>query len=181
MPPPAPTPAWQALADHHRAAAGSHLRDLLGDDKRTEALTFALGGLCLDLSKNRLTPDTLTLLIALADERGVAARRDAMAAGEAINTTEDRAALHMALRARPEDGFAIGGTPVHGEGQAVLDHMADFVARVEADTRAGAAGKPFTDVVNIGIGGSHLGPRIDGRALSPIRKPHLKHALFVRR
>ncbi|MEP4914253.1 MAG: glucose-6-phosphate isomerase, partial [Alphaproteobacteria bacterium] len=102
MPPPAPTPAWQALADHHRAAAGSHLRDLLGDDKRTEALTFALGGLCLDLSKNRLTPDTLALLIALADERGVAARRDAMAAGEAINATEDRAALHMALRGRAE-------------------------------------------------------------------------------
>ena len=126
MPPPASTPAWQALADHHRAAAGSHLRDLLGDDKRTEALTFALGGLCLDLSKNRLTPDTLALLIALADERGVAARRDAMAAGEAINTTEDRAALHMALRGRAEDGFAVGGTPVQGEVQAVLDHMADF-------------------------------------------------------
>ena len=170
MPPPAPTPAWQALADHHRAAAGSHLRDLLGDDKRTEALTFALGGLCLDLSKNRLTPDTLALLIALADERGVAARRDAMAAGEAINATEDRAALHMALRGRAEDGFAVGGTPVHGEVQAVLDHMADFVAGVENGTRTGATGKPFTDVINIGIGGSDQGPRIACRALAPYRR-----------
>ena len=170
MPPPASTPAWQALADHHRVAAGSHLRDLLGDDKRTKALTFALRGLCLDLSKNRLTPDTLALLIALADERGVAARRDAMAAGEAINATEDRAALHMALRARAEDGFAVGGMPVHGEVQAVLDHMADFVAGVESGTRTGATGKPFTDVINIGIGGSDQGPRIACRALAPYRR-----------
>ena len=171
MPPPAPTPVWQALADHHRAAAGSHLRDLLGDGKRTDALTFVLDGLYLDLSKNRLTTDTLALLVALADERGVAARRDAMAAGEVINTTEDRAALHMALRARAEDGFAVDGAPVHGDVQAVLDHMAAFVAGVESAARVGATGKAFIDVVNIGIGGSDQGPRLACRALAPYRRP----------
>lgn len=170
MPPLAPTPAWQALADHHPATAGRHLRDLLGDDKRTDALTFVLGGLFLDLSKNRLTETTLSLLLDLAAERGVAARRDAMAAGAAINETENRAALHMALRAQAEDGFAVGGQPVHDAVQAVLDRMADFVAGVEKGTRAGATGKPFTDVVNIGIGGSDQGPRTACRALAPYRR-----------
>jgi len=170
MPSPVPTPAWQALADHHRAAAGSHLRNLLADDGRSDALTFTLDGLFLDLSKNRLTETTLALLLDLAAEREVAARRDAMAAGAAINATENRAALHMALRAQAEDGFAVGGVPVHGAVQAVLDRMADFVAEVEKGTRTGATGKPFTDVVNIGIGGSDLGPRIACRALAPYRR-----------
>lgn len=170
MPSPAPMPAWQALADHHRAAADIHLRDLLADDDRTRDLTFALGGLCLDLSKNRLTDTTLALLLDLAVARGLAARRDAMAAGDAVNETEDRAALHMALRARAEDGFAVGRTPVHNEIQAVLDQMADFVAGVENGTRTGATGKAFTDVITIGIGGSDQGPRLACRALAPYRR-----------
>ncbi|MEQ9559203.1 MAG: glucose-6-phosphate isomerase [Rhodospirillales bacterium] len=170
MPSPIATPAWQALADHHRAGGDIHLRDLLTDGGRTDTLTFVLGGLCLDLSKNRITPDTLALLIALADERGVAARRDAMAAGEAVNTTEDRAALHMALRARAEDGFAVGGTPVHDEVAATLENMAAFVTGLETGARTGATGKPFTNVINIGIGGSDQGPRIACRALAPYRR-----------
>ena len=171
MPSPHPSPAWQALADHHRAVDGVHLRDLLdGDPGRAHALAFALDGLFIDFSKNRITRETLGLLLGLAGERGVEARRAAMAAGEPVNETEGRAALHMALRARAEDGFAVGGAAVHGEVRAVLDRMAAFAGEVESGARRGATGRAFTDVVNIGIGGSDQGPRLACRALSPYRR-----------
>ena len=174
MPPPKRSPIWQALAAHHRAARGSHLRDLLADAKRTRALTFSHDGLHLDLSKNRKTAETLDLLLALARERGVEDRRRALFAGETVNETEDRAALHMALRAQAKDGFKAQGTPV---GRAVADtlgRMAALTREIETGQRRGATGKRFTDVVNIGIGGSDLGPRMACTALGPARHltPH---------
>ena len=99
MPSPNRSPAWQALAAHHQAAEAVHLRDLLKDPERTETLSFELDGLFLDLSKNRITDETLALLLGLASEQGLSTHIAAMAAGEKINSTEGRAALHMALRA----------------------------------------------------------------------------------
>ena len=176
MPPPKRSPIWQALAAHHRAARGSHLRDLLTDAKRTRALTFSHDGLHLDLSKNRMTVETLDLLLALAREREVEDRRRALFAGEAVNETEGRAALHMALRAQAKDGFKTQGTAV---GRAVADtlaRMATLTREIGTGQRRGATGKRFTDVVNIGIGGSDLGPRMVCGALGPAR--HLA-PLFV--
>ncbi|MEQ8227319.1 MAG: glucose-6-phosphate isomerase [Rhodospirillales bacterium] len=168
MPSPNRSPAWQALVDHHKAAGAVHLRDLLtADAGRTESLSFSLDGLFLDLSKNRITGETLTLLLALAEERDVAGQIRAMAGGKRVNITEDRAALHMALRAEAADGFAIDGAPVHGAVADVQEHMAAFAHAIETGTRTGATGKPFTDVVNIGIGGSDQGPRLACRALAP--------------
>ncbi len=174
MPPPKRSPIWQALAAHHRAARGSHLRDLLADAKRTRALTFSRDGLHLDLSKNRMTAETVDLLLALAREREVEDRRRALFAGEAVNETEGRAALHMALRAQAKDGFKTQGTAV---GRAVADtlaRMATLTREIGTGQRRGATGKRFTDVVNIGIGGSDLGPRMVCGALGPARHltPH---------
>jgi glucose-6-phosphate isomerase len=161
------SPAWQALADHHRSAGALHLRELLTDPARTDALTFELDGLVLDLSKNRVTGETLNLLCALAEEQGVEARRAAMVRGEIVNASEGRAALHMALRAGPEDGFSFSGKPVYPDVGAVLDHMAGFADAVRSGARTGATGQPLRDVVNIGIGGSDQGPRLVCRALAP--------------
>ena len=174
MPPPKRSPIWQALAAHHRAARGGHLRDLLADAKRTRALTFSHDGLYLDLSKNRMTAETVDLLLALAREREVEDQRRALFAGETVNETEGRAALHMALRAQAKDGFKTQGTAV---GRAVADtlaRMATLTREIGTGQRRGATGKRFTDVVNIGIGGSDLGPRMVCGALGPARHltPH---------
>ncbi|WP_404381412.1 glucose-6-phosphate isomerase [Caenispirillum salinarum] len=162
------SPAYQALADHHGRIADLHLRDLFADDPgRFDALSRRLDGMLVDFSKNRVTGETLSLLVDLARDRGLEARRDAMFAGEAINTTEGRAVLHTALRNRSGRPVMVDGEDVMPKVNAVLDRMRDFTGRVRSGDWTGATGKRITDVVNIGIGGSDLGPRMVVEALRP--------------
>jgi glucose-6-phosphate isomerase len=162
------TPAWQALSAHHAQIKDAHLRKLFADDPgRAERFSVEGAGLFLDYSKNRITDETVKLLLQLAEERGVAKRRDAMFAGEKINTTERRAVLHVALRAPRGESIAVDGVDVVPEVHKVLDAMADFSARVRSGAFAGFTGKRIRNVVNIGIGGSYLGPEMAYRALRP--------------
>jgi glucose-6-phosphate isomerase len=159
-------PAWQALAAHHAAVRDGHLRALFADDPgRGERLTVEAAGLFLDYSKNRVTDETLRLLLALAEECGLRARIDAMFGGEPINVTEKRAVLHVALRAPRGSSFVTGGENVVPKVHAVLDAMAAFAARVRWGTWKGHTGKPIKAIVNIGIGGSDLGPVMAYEAL----------------
>ena len=160
------TQAWRALAAHVALVKGQHLRDLFGAD-RTRAERFAVegGGLFLDYSKNRITDETVRLLLQLAEERGVAARRDAMFRGEKINTTEGRAVLHVALRAPRDARILVDGKDVVPEVHAVIDRMADFSERIRSGAWKGHTGKRIRNVVNIGIGGSDLGPVMAYEAL----------------
>ncbi|HEY5676227.1 MAG TPA: glucose-6-phosphate isomerase [Myxococcales bacterium] len=159
-------PAWTALADHYAAAQALHLRRLFADDAtRGERLTLEAEGIFLDYSKNRITDETLRLLVALAEERGLAARRDAMLAGEKINVTEGRAVLHVALRAPPGTRILVDGKDVVPEVHAVLDAMSAFADRVRSGAWKGQTGKRIRTVVNIGIGGSDLGPVMAYEAL----------------
>ena len=158
---------WQALAAHHAQIKDVHLRTLFADDPgRAERFSAEGAGLFLDYSKNRITDETLRLLLQLADERGVAKRRDAMFAGEKINATERRAVLHVALRAPRGVRMEVDGADVVPDVHEVLDAMADF-ADAPARRRAciGHTGKRIRNVVNIGIGGSYLGPEMAYRAL----------------
>jgi glucose-6-phosphate isomerase len=158
--------AWQALADHHRKIEGTHLRQLFADDTGRAARFTAEGaGLILDYSKNRITDATMQLLVRLAEERGVAARRDAMFRGEKINTTEGRAVLHVALRAPRGAVIEVDGKNVVPGVHAVLDRMAAFAAKVRDGSWTGHTGKRIRNVVNIGIGGSYLGPEMAYQAL----------------
>jgi glucose-6-phosphate isomerase len=160
------TAAWQALAQHHAAIKETHLRDLFADDPdRGTRLTAEGAGLFLDYSKNRITDETVSLLLQLAAERGVLARRDAMFAGEKINVTEGRAVLHVALRAPKGASIAVDGVEVMPEVHEVLDRMAVFAERVRSGAWLGHTGKRIRNVVNIGIGGSYLGPEMAYRAL----------------
>jgi len=160
------TAAWSALLDHHRALQGTHLRDLFAQDPaRGERLTAEGAGLYLDYSKNRVTDETLTLLLNLARETGVTAKRDAMFAGEKINVTEDRAVLHTALRAPAGATVLVDGHNVVPDVHEVLGRMADFADQVRAGTWLGHTGKPLKNIVNIGIGGSDLGPVMAYEAL----------------
>jgi glucose-6-phosphate isomerase len=162
------TPAWQALTAHHAEIKDVHLRKLFADDPgRAERFAAEGAGLFLDYSKNRITDETLKLLLQLAEDRGVAKRRDAMFAGEKINATERRAVLHVALRAPRGEKIAVDGVDVVPEVHKVLDAMADFSARVRSGAFAGHTGKHIRNVVNIGIGGSYLGPEMAYRALRP--------------
>jgi glucose-6-phosphate isomerase len=162
------TPAWQALSAHHAQIKDVHLRKLFADDPgRAERFSAEGAGLFLDYSKNRITDETVKLLLQLAEDRGVAKRRDAMFAGEKINTTERRAVLHVALRAPRGAKIAVDGVDVVPEVHKVLDAMADFSARVRSGAFAGFTGKRIRNVVNIGIGGSYLGPEMAYRALRP--------------
>ena len=160
------TQAWRALAAHVALVKGQHLRDLFGAD-RTRAERFAVegGGLFLDYSKNRITDETVRLLLQLAEERGVAARRDAMFRGEKINTTEGRAVLHVALRAPRDARILVDGKDVVPEVHAVIDRMADFSERIRSGAWKGHTGKRIRNIVNIGIGGSDLGPVMAYEAL----------------
>jgi glucose-6-phosphate isomerase len=161
------TPEWQALQAHFEQTRDLHLRDLFaGDATRGEAMTLEAGNLYLDYSKNRLTPETLTLLVALARRAGVEALRDAMFAGEKINITEQRAVLHVALRAPEGEQILVDGVDVVPEVHRVLDKMADFSDRVRSGVWTGHTGKRIRNVVNIGIGGSDLGPRMAYEALA---------------
>jgi glucose-6-phosphate isomerase len=153
------TSAWLALEAHAEEIRGTHLRDLFAEDsKRGERLTLDAEGLFLDYSKNRITNETLRLLLELAEERGVAARRDAMFAGEHINVTEDRAVLHVALRAPKGTSIEVDGENVVPKVHEVLDRMSDFSERMRSAEWKGHTGKRIRNVVNIGIGGSDLGP-----------------------
>ncbi|NTX99993.1 glucose-6-phosphate isomerase [Deinococcus sp. JMULE3] len=160
------TAAWSALLDHHRALQGTHLRDLFAQDPaRGERLTAEGAGLYLDYSKNRVTDETLTLLLNLARETGVTAKRDAMFAGEKINVTEGRAVLHTALRAPAGATVMVDGHNVVPDVHEVLGRMAAFADQVRAGTWLGYTGKPLKNIVNIGIGGSDLGPVMAYEAL----------------
>jgi glucose-6-phosphate isomerase len=162
------SPAWKALAAHHDAIKDVHLRTLFADDPaRAEKFSVEGAGLFLDYSKNRITEETIALLLQLAEARGVAKRRDAMFAGEKINATERRAVLHVALRAPRDAHIAVDGADVVPDVHKVLDAMADFSDRVRSGAFTGHTGKRIRNVVNIGIGGSYLGPEMAYRALRP--------------
>ena len=167
-------PEWKALAAHHRAVRDVHLRELFDKDAaRGTRLAVEAAGLYLDYSKNRVTDDTLRLLVALAEATGVAARRDAMFAGERINVTERRAVLHVALRAPRTASIVVDGEDIVPAVHAVLDRMAEFATRVRTGAWTGFTGQRIRHVVNIGIGGSHLGPAMACRALGHYRAPEL--------
>ncbi|MGH8789616.1 MAG: glucose-6-phosphate isomerase [Cupriavidus necator] len=160
--------AWNALLRHHDTLRDAQMREWFDGEGAQRVAQFSLeaAGLYLDYSKNRITPETMRLLTQLAAEAGVPARRDAMFAGEHINTTEDRAALHVALRATAGAGYKVDGEPVMPAIQKVLERMREFSGRVRSGAWKGATGQRITDVINIGIGGSDLGPRMVCRALS---------------
>ncbi len=162
--------ALDALKDHRATLEETHLRDLFaGDPQRFEQFSLTLGDLTLDYSKNRITGQTIRLLVALAEAADVAGRRQAMFAGEAINTTENRAVLHVALRNRANRPMHVDGVDVMASVNAVLTRMETFADAVRSGGITGSTGKAFTDVVNIGIGGSDLGPAMAVAALSPYR------------
>jgi glucose-6-phosphate isomerase len=159
-------PAWKALEDHHRKIRDVHLRQLFADDpRRGERLTAEALGLYLDYSKNRITDDTLRLLLKLAEETDLRARIDAMFRGDKINTTEDRAVLHVALRSPRGASITVDGENVVPQVHAVLDRTAAFANQVRSGAWKGHTGKSIRNVVNIGIGGSDLGPVMAYEAL----------------
>ena len=167
-PRPTETQAWQALKAHYQEIKDKHLRQLFADDPaRADSMHAEGAGLYLDYSKNRITNKTIQLLIQLAKERGIEARRDAMFRGEKINSTEKRAVLHVALRAPKGASIKVDGQDVVPEVHAVLDKMADFAKRVRSGQWQGHTGKPIKNVINIGIGGSYLGPEMAYLALRP--------------
>ena len=158
--------AWQALQRHYDQIAGRHLRDLFAEDPgRGERLTAEAAGLYLDYSKNRVTDETMRLLVELAEESGVPERRDAMFRGEHINVSEDRAVLHVALRMPEGESLVVDGVDVVAQVHEVLRRMADFSNRIRSGEWTGHTGKRIRNVVNIGIGGSDLGPVMAYEAL----------------
>ena len=159
-------PAWKALEAHYQQVRELHLRKLFGDDPgRGERMTAEAVGLYLDYSKNRITDETLKLLLQLAEESGLRARIDAMFRGEKINLTEKRAVLHVALRAPKGAVIVVDGENVVPQVHAVLDKMANFSDRVRSGAWLGHTGKRIRNVINIGIGGSDLGPVMAYEAL----------------
>jgi glucose-6-phosphate isomerase len=159
-------PAWGALEKHYHKIKGVHLRQLFADDReRGQRLAVEAFGLYLDYSKNRITDETLRLLLQLADESGLRERIDAMFRGDRINVSEDRAVLHVALRAPRGSSIMHDGQNVVPEVHAVLDRMADFAHRVRSGAWKGHTGKRIRNVINIGIGGSDLGPVMAYEAL----------------
>jgi glucose-6-phosphate isomerase len=161
-------PAWQALIAHHAKIKDVHLRKLFADDPgRAERFSVEGAGLFLDYSKNRITDETISLLLQLAEARGVTQRRDAMFAGQIINTTERRAVLHVALRAPRGTRITLDGSDIVPDVHKVLDAMDVFTTRLRNGGFTGHTGKRFRNIVNIGIGGSYLGPEMAYRALRP--------------
>ena len=151
--------AWNALRRHHDQIADTNLRELFAaDPDRGRRLTLTVGDLYIDYSKHRVDAETLTLLLDLARAANLEARRDAMFAGEHINTSEDRAVLHTALRLPRDATLSVDGQDVVPDVHEVLDAMGDFTDRLRNGQWTGATGKRITCVVNIGIGGSDLGP-----------------------
>src|ERR1700730_14690183 len=166
--------SWKALQTHYEKIRGLHLRKLFADDpKRGERMTADAVGLFLDYSKNRITDETVKLLIELAEESGLRSRIDAMFRGEKINTTEKRAVLHVALRAPKEASIIVDGENVVPQVHAVLDKMAQFSNRVRSGEWKGHTGKRIRNVINIGIGGSDLGPVMAYEALQKYSHPEM--------
>ncbi|GFG70653.1 glucose-6-phosphate isomerase [Mycolicibacter senuensis] len=160
------TPAWDALRKHHQRIGDTHLRQLFADDpERGEKFTVAVGDLYIDYSKHRITAETVALLVDLARAAGLEERRDAMFAGAHINTSEGRAVLHTALRLPRDADLNVDGQDVVADVHAVLDAMGDFTDRLRSGEWTGETGRRIETVVNIGIGGSDLGPVMVDRAL----------------
>jgi glucose-6-phosphate isomerase len=158
--------AWKALQAHFKQVRGLHLRDLFANDSgRAERLTAEAAGIFLDYSKNSITDETLKLLVNLAEESGLRSRIDAMFRGEKINITEKRAVLHVALRTPAGTTIKVDGEDVVPQVHAVLDKMTEFSNRVRSGEWKGHTGKPIRNVINIGIGGSDLGPVMAYEAL----------------
>ncbi|MET8139434.1 glucose-6-phosphate isomerase [Sphaerisporangium sp. NPDC005288] len=158
--------SWKALKEHHAEIGGRHLRELFAEDPgRGERMNAEAAGLYLDYSKNRVTGETLGLLADLARESGVEERRDLMFRGERVNTSEGRSVLHVALRMPKGSSLVVEGVDVVAEVHEVLDRMADFARRVRSGEWTGHTGKPIKNIVNIGIGGSDLGPVMAYEAL----------------
>src|SRR5437868_7030753 len=170
------SPAWTALARHHDQMRAVQMRDLFaGDPSRFGNLSLRLGDLLVDYSKHRVTAETMRLLFALARQQQVEQWRDRMFAGEKINLTEKRAVLHVALRNRSGKPVLVDGKDVMPEVRAVLGQMRDFTSRLRSGAWRGHTGERITEVVNIGIGGSDLGPVMATEALRPYWssvKPH---------
>ena len=166
IPPLLARPAWRALGAHHARLATRHLRELFEEDPgRGERLALEALGIYFDYSKNRITEKTINLLVKLAEESGLRARIDAMFRGEHINPTEKRAALHVALRAPRGASITVDGTNVVPQVHAVLDRMGEFCTQVRSGRWRGYSGKRIRSIVNIGIGGSDLGPTMAYEAL----------------
>ena len=165
----APLPAraaWKALDAHYTKIHELHLRKLFADDAtRGERMVVDAVGIYFDYSKHRITDETLTLLLQLAEESGLRARIDAMFRGDKINVTEKRAVLHVALRAPKGQSIVVDGEDVVPQVHAVLDKMAGFSNRVRSEEWKGHTGKPIRNIINIGIGGSDLGPVMAYEAL----------------
>ena len=160
--------AWQALAAHQKSVASRHMRDLFKEDpRRFDKFSLRFEDVLLDFSKNRITDETFRLLLDLARQADVAGFANRMMAGERINTTEDRAVLHVALRNKSNRPILVDGKDVMPEVNAVLAHMREFSNAIRSGAWTGYTGKRITDVVNIGIGGSDLGPVMATEALKP--------------
>lgn len=173
------SPAWQALQQHHAEVAELHLRELFAaDPQRGEKLTASGAGLFLDYSKNRVTEETMRLLLALVEERGLRGRIDAMFRGDKINITENRAVLHVALRAPRGEKIVVDGEDVVPAVHEVLDKMAAFADRVRGGQWLGHTGQRISNIINIGIGGSDLGPVMAYEALKFYSDRSL-HCVFV--
>jgi glucose-6-phosphate isomerase len=167
--------AWKALVEHQSVLAGVHMRSLFATDPdRFTKFSLRLGDLLVDYSKNIITGDTMRLLLSLARECGVEEWRDRMFAGEALNATEGRPVLHVALRNRSSRPVTVRGKDVMPDVRAVLDHMREFSDQVRSGRWQGHTGKAISDVVNIGIGGSDLGPVMVTEALRPYGTPGLR-------
>ena len=165
-------PAYAALVSHYDTVKDLHMREMFAADPgRFGTFSLRLGDILFDYSKNRVTEETMVLLLELARQAGVEARRDAMFAGEKINRTEDRAVLHVALRNRANRPILVDGADVMPEVNRVLKQMRDFCAKVHSGAWTGYTGKKITDVVNIGIGGSDLGPQMATLALAHYAVP----------
>lgn len=159
-------PAYAALAEHHATIGNRHLRDLFADDPdRGEWYNAEAAGLYLDYSKNRITDETVDLLVELAQQCSLEERRDSMFAGEPINVSEDRAVLHVALRMPKDATLIVDGVDVVAQVHEVLDRMAEFATKIRSGEWKGHTGKPIRNIVNIGIGGSDLGPVMAYEAL----------------
>ena len=169
------TPAWRALTEHHQAMRSVHMRDLFAKDpSRFTRFSLRHEDILFDLSKHITTDETLRLLMALARQEDLEGWRDRMFGGEKINFTEGRAVYHVALRARGPAPMQVDGRDVIPDVRAVLNHMREFVTAVRDGQWHGCTGLPITDIVNIGIGGSDLGPVMVTEALRPYHHPRLK-------
>ncbi len=176
---PTQLPAWKALEEHYRQVAPLQMRDLFRQDpQRFDKFSLRLDDLLLDYSKNRITEETMRLLRDLARQADLAGWTERMFTGQKINTTEDRAVLHIALRNRSNRPILVDGKDVMPEVNAVLAHMRSFSEAIRRGTWKGCTGQPIRDVVNIGIGGSDLGPVMATEALKPYSKRDL-HVHFV--